>query len=148
MSMGSQGMRKSRVLAGGMLAAALAAGCAAGGSQPVFKRVGPLITLRVGVYGSPGYQQARLYAEYERLQPSIKIVEDDTPQQASYWTALRSGLESGRALDDIQAVPVADIAVGDRAAVRRLRAAPSSTRSLTHTAGNRHTPASSHPALP
>jgi hypothetical protein len=56
MSAGSHGMRKLRILAGGMLAW-MVAGCTHGGSQPVFKRVGPLITLRVGVYGSPGYRQ-------------------------------------------------------------------------------------------
>src|SRR5450759_3194994 len=117
MSAGSHGMRKLRILAGGMLAAWMVAGCTHGGSQPVFKRVGPLITLRVGVYGSPGYRQSRLYAGYERLHPNIKIVEDDTPRQASYWTALQSALKpavkpgagSSHALDDIQAVPVADI---------------------------------------
>jgi cellobiose transport system substrate-binding protein len=102
-------IKRLRILAGGLLAASLVAGCSFGSSQPVFKRVGPVITLHVGVYGNPGYQQAGLYAEYEQLHPNIKIVQDDTPQQASYWTATQADLKSGRALDDIQAVPVSDI---------------------------------------
>jgi cellobiose transport system substrate-binding protein len=94
------------------LAAAVAlavAGCSGGPAQPVFKRVGPLITLRVGLYGDPGYRQAGLYAQYERLHPNIKIVQQVTASQASYWPKVAAGLKSGAALDDIQAVPVSDI---------------------------------------
>jgi cellobiose transport system substrate-binding protein len=109
MSVARLNARKLRILAGGALAASLVAGCSFGSSQPVFKRVGPMITLRVGVYGNPGYQRSGLYAEYEQLHPNIKIVQDDTPQEAGYWTATQAGLKSGHALDDIQAVPVADI---------------------------------------
>lgn len=84
------------------------AGCTAGTSQPVFKRVGPLVTLRIGVYGDPGYQQSGLYAQYERLHPNIKIIQVAAAQQDAYWRALPASLKSGRA-DDIQAIPVADI---------------------------------------
>jgi|SRR5450755_117462 cellobiose transport system substrate-binding protein len=103
-----------RTLAGGLAAVAVLAGCtvlagcAGGSSQPVFKRVGPLVTLRVGVYGNPGYRQSGLYTQYERLHPNIKIVQVATAQQDGYWRALQGSLTSGRA-DDIQAVPVADI---------------------------------------
>jgi cellobiose transport system substrate-binding protein len=90
------------------LASLLASACTAGPAQPVFKRVGPLITLRVGLYGSPGYQQAGLYAEYERLHPNIKIVQKVTGSQAGYWQQVQAGLASGTA-DDIQAIPIADI---------------------------------------
>ena len=98
---------------GGLIVASLIAGiaaCSSSPGQPAFNRIGPLITLHVGVYGSPGYQQSGLYAEYERLHPNIRIVQDDTAQQASYWPAVRAGLKSGRGIDDIQAVPIADIA--------------------------------------
>lgn len=104
-----QCMRRLRIAAGGLIAVVLLAGCTVGGDQPVFKRIGPSITLRVGVYGSPGYRESGLYTQYERLHPNIRIVQEDTPQQAVYWTALRAGLKSGRAADDIQAVPAADI---------------------------------------
>ena len=109
MSVARLSMRKLRILAVGVLAASLVAGCSFGSTQPVFKRVGPLITLRVGVYGNPGYQKSGLYAEYEQLHPNIKIIQDDTPQEASYWTATQADLKSGHVPDDIQAVPVADI---------------------------------------
>ena len=104
--------RRTRLLAGAalMTGCAVLAGCTVGASQPAFKRAGPLITLRIGVYASPGYRPSGLYAEYERLHPNVKIVQVDTPQQASYWQALRGELESGHGLDDIQAIPFADIA--------------------------------------
>lgn len=102
-----------------LIAIAALAGCTAltgcsvfsgnsGASQPKFKRAGPLITLRIGVYGDPGYQAAGLYAQYERLHPDIKIVQVSTARQDTYWRALRGNLASGRAAD-IQAIPVADI---------------------------------------
>ena len=103
-------IKARKYLACGMAAILAAAGCTSGSGQPAAKRVGPLITLRVGVYGSPGYRQAGLYAQYERLHPNIRIVQDDAAQQAGYWQSLLTGLKSGRDLDDIQAIPMADIA--------------------------------------
>jgi cellobiose transport system substrate-binding protein len=108
-----RGTGKLRIPVGGLIVASLIAGiagCSSSPGQPVLNRIGPVVTLHVGVYGSPGYQQSGLYAEYERLHPNIRIVQDDTAQQASYWPALRAGLKAGRGIDDIQAVPVADIA--------------------------------------
>jgi cellobiose transport system substrate-binding protein len=102
--------RRAAGLAVAGLAVVLAvAGCSAGPAQPVFKRVGPLITLRVGLYGDPGYRQAGLYAQYERLHPNIKIVQQVTASQAGYWPKVAAGLKSGAAQGDIQAVPVSDI---------------------------------------
>ena len=89
---------------------AVLAGCTAGPGQPAFKLGGPLVTLRIGVYGDPGYQRSGLYAEYERLHPNVRIVQTGHAPQAGYWQALQGALKSGRGLDDIQAVPVADIA--------------------------------------
>jgi cellobiose transport system substrate-binding protein len=60
----------------------LAAGTG-GATQRLFKRAGPLITLRIGVYADPGYQSSGLYAQYERLHPGIRIVQSDTAAQAS-----------------------------------------------------------------
>lgn len=100
-----------------MAAAALMTGCAVlaactgSTSQPLFKSAGPLITLRVGVYASPGYQPSGLYAEYQRLHPNVRIVQASTARQASYWQALRGDLKSGHGLDDIQAIPFADVAM-------------------------------------
>ena len=93
-----------------LTACAVLGGCMAGPGQPAFKLGGPLITLRVGVYADPGYQRSGLYAEYERLHPNVRIVQTGRAPQAGYWQALQAALKSGRGLDDIQAVPVADIA--------------------------------------
>jgi len=104
--------RRGRVSVPAILAAGLIAvtGCAtATSSQPAFRRVWPSLTLRVGVYGDPGYRQAGLYTEYERLHPGIRIVQVTTAAQGAYWQAVRGALPTGR-VADIQAVPVADIA--------------------------------------
>lgn len=107
--------RKYRVKLTGRVAAtvlascALLAGCTVSSDQPVFKRVGPLIILRVGLFGDPGYQRAGLYAQFERLHPDIKIIQTDTTDQAGYWSTLQARLKSGHGLADIQAVPMAGI---------------------------------------
>lgn len=65
-----------RMSVGGLIVASLIAGiagCSSSPGQAASKRVGPVVTLHVGVYGSPGYQQSGLYAEYERLHPNIRI---------------------------------------------------------------------------
>ena len=98
-----------RRLAASLAVTALVAGCTVVSDQPTFRRYGPLITLRVGLFGDPGYRQAGLYAEFERLHPSIKIVAAGSGSQAGYWSALRSHLASGRGLADVQAIPVTDI---------------------------------------
>ncbi len=109
MCVSGQYMTIMRRLAAGLATAALVAGCTVVSDQPVFRRSGPLITLRVGLFGNPGYRQAGLYAEFERLHPNIKIVATGSAPQARYWTALRSHLASGHGLADIQAIPVADM---------------------------------------
>ncbi len=113
--------RRRRIGGSGMLAAGLAgliaaglvagvAGCATADGQSAFRPTGPLVTLRVGVYGDPGYREAGLYTEYERLHPGIKIVQVITAGSGpdAYWRAVRAGLPAGH-VADIQAVPVAEI---------------------------------------
>jgi cellobiose transport system substrate-binding protein len=106
-----------------MLAGTLAS-CSAGGSAtpagPAGQRPsaqGPVVTLRVAVYGSPGYRRAGLFAAYRRLHPGIRIAEDVTGQEAGYWQALRRHLATGRGLDDLVAIPLAQMS----AAVHRYR---------------------------
>ena len=70
---------------------------------------GPVVTLRVAVYGLPGYRQAGLFSSYERLHPGIRIVADVTGTEAGYWQALRQHLATGRGLDDLVAIPLARI---------------------------------------
>jgi cellobiose transport system substrate-binding protein len=108
-SRAAAGRRVSRAAAAVLASCTLLASCAVGSDQPVFKRVGPVITLRVGVFGDPGYQRAGLYRQYERLHPNIKIIQSASTDPASYWYTLQARLKSGQAVDDIQAVPMADI---------------------------------------
>jgi cellobiose transport system substrate-binding protein len=70
---------------------------------------GPAVTLRVALYGSPGYRQAGLFSTYERLHPGVRIVPDTTGSEAGYWRALRQHLATGRGLDDLVAIPLARI---------------------------------------
>jgi cellobiose transport system substrate-binding protein len=105
--------RRIAALAALGLAAGALAGCSGAGQavppgsagQPAAG--GPVVTLRVAVYGSPGYRQAGLFAAYQRLHPGIRIVEDATAQEAGYWQALRQHLATGRGLDDLVAIPLA-----------------------------------------
>ncbi len=96
------------ILATGLIAVATTAGCTTASSQPAFRRAGPSVTLRVGVYGNPGYRQAGLYTEYERLHPGVRIIQVTKAGPDGYWRAVRDGLATGR-VADIQEVPVADI---------------------------------------
>jgi cellobiose transport system substrate-binding protein len=66
------------------------------------------ITLRVGDFGTFGYNAkgANLFAEYEKLHPNIKIVEDNNSNEQNYWGAVQSRLASGSGADDIQGFDV------------------------------------------
>jgi cellobiose transport system substrate-binding protein len=70
---------------------------------------GPAVTLRIDVYGSPGYRQAGLFAGYERLHPGVRIAEDSTAQEAGYWQALQRHLATGHGLGDLVAIPMAEM---------------------------------------
>ena len=76
---------------------------------PAGRPGGRVVTLRVAVYGSPGYRQAGLFSTYERLHPGIMIVADVTGTEAGYWQAMRQHLATGRGLGDLVAIPLARI---------------------------------------
>ncbi|TXS44503.1 ABC transporter substrate-binding protein [Streptomyces sp. t39] len=74
---------------------------------------GKQITLRVGTFGSFGFDDktgAKLYAEYEKLHPNIKIEETNVADGQKYWDALKLRLSQGSGLADIQAIEVGYIA--------------------------------------
>jgi cellobiose transport system substrate-binding protein len=106
-------MRISQRLAA-MIAVATLSGAAAGcsltpgeqgpGGAPAPH--GPPVTLRIAVYGSPGYRQAGLFAGYERLHPGVHIIEESTGSAAGYWQALQRHLATGRGLADLVAIPM------------------------------------------
>ncbi len=86
-------------LAGGLLA-----GCSAGGSDSS----GGTITLKVGDFGTFGYNDkgAGLFTEYMKLHPNIKIVEDTNANEQDYWNATQAHLAAGSGADDIQAFDI------------------------------------------
>ncbi|QES46740.1 sugar-binding protein [Streptomyces venezuelae] len=68
------------------------------------------ITLTVDLFGSFGYQEAGLYAEYEKLHPNIRIKQTDTEDEQDYWKSLQTRLAGGAGLADVQAIEVGRIA--------------------------------------
>ncbi|MFF0435306.1 ABC transporter substrate-binding protein [Streptomyces sp. NPDC004327] len=91
--------------------ALLLTGCGGGGDGD--DAAGGTITLRVGTFGSFGYDDktgAKLYAEYEKSHPNIKIVESNVADGQKYWDTLKLRLSRGSGLADIQAIEVGYIA--------------------------------------
>ncbi|WP_255308001.1 ABC transporter substrate-binding protein [Streptomyces marincola] len=68
------------------------------------------ITLRIGLFGQFGYEEAGLYEEYMDANPHITIQQDLTSENADYITQLRTRLAQNSGLADIQAVEVGNIA--------------------------------------
>ncbi|MEV5970549.1 ABC transporter substrate-binding protein [Streptomyces sp. NPDC051921] len=91
---------------------ALLTGCGDGGDGGDAAD-GGTITLRVGTFGSFGYDNktgAKLYAEYEKAHPNIKIVESNVADGQKYWDTLKLRLSRNSGLADIQAIEVGYIA--------------------------------------
>jgi cellobiose transport system substrate-binding protein len=71
------------------------------------------ITLHIGDFGSFGYDDktgAKLFSEYQRLHPNIKIVEDNVSDGQQYWDSLKLHLQQSSGLADIQAIEIGYIA--------------------------------------
>ncbi|OON77016.1 ABC transporter substrate-binding protein [Streptomyces tsukubensis] len=95
------------------LGAGLLAGCAeddsddsAGGSSGDSNG---RTTISVGTFGTFGYKQAGLYAEYEKLHPNIKITENAITRSDVYYPKMVTALQAGSGMDDIQAIEIANI---------------------------------------
>ncbi|MBO7936458.1 MULTISPECIES: ABC transporter substrate-binding protein [Streptomyces] len=67
-------------------------------------------TITLGLFGTFGFKEAGLYAEYEKLNPNIKIAENVTERNENYYPALVNHLTTNSGLQDIQAVEVGNIA--------------------------------------
>ncbi|GAA2256138.1 sugar-binding protein [Streptomyces ruber] len=67
-------------------------------------------TITLGLFGTQGFKEAGLYAEYEKLNPDIKIAETVVERNENYYPALVNRLTSNSGLQDIQAVEVGNIA--------------------------------------
>ncbi|MGA5495086.1 ABC transporter substrate-binding protein [Streptomyces cinereoruber] len=93
-----------------MTGTSLLTGC---GSDDDDAKSGGTITLRVGTFGSFGYDDktgAKLYAEYEKAHPGIKIEESNVADGQKYWDTLKLRLSRNSGLADIQAIEVGYIA--------------------------------------
>ncbi|MEV3992737.1 extracellular solute-binding protein [Streptomyces sp. NPDC049837] len=85
------------------LGTAPAAGCAHG--DPAGRT-----TLTVGLFGTFGYEEAGLYAEYMRLHKDVVIKQTSIQRNENYYPQLLTHLVSDSGLADIQAVEAINIA--------------------------------------
>ncbi|MCX5195461.1 extracellular solute-binding protein [Streptomyces sp. NBC_00249] len=94
------------------LAGALLAACGSGSPQGPSDAAGPGggVTLTVDLFGSFGYEEAGLYAEYEKLHPGVKVKQTDTEDEQDYWKSLQTRLAGGGGLADVQGIEVGRIA--------------------------------------
>ncbi|MEU3401866.1 ABC transporter substrate-binding protein [Streptomyces filamentosus] len=92
------------------LAGSLLAACGSGASDTAADEPGGKVTLTVDLFGSFGYKEAGLYAEYEKLHPGVTIKQTDTEDEADYWKSLQTRLAGGGGLADVQGVEVGRIA--------------------------------------
>ncbi|WP_340378850.1 extracellular solute-binding protein [Streptomyces sp. SS7] len=67
-------------------------------------------TITLGLFGTFGFKEAGLYAEYEKLHPNIKIEENVTERNENYYPALVNHLTTNSGLMDVQAIEVGNIA--------------------------------------
>ncbi|THA40156.1 extracellular solute-binding protein [Streptomyces sp. A1547] len=93
----------------GVLLAACGSGSGSDGASSG-DAAGGDVTLTVDLFGSFGYQEAGLYAEYEQLHPGVKIKQTDTEDEQDYWKSLQTRLAGGGGLADVQAIEVGRIA--------------------------------------
>ncbi|MET8506598.1 extracellular solute-binding protein [Streptomyces sp. NPDC004787] len=91
------------------LAGVLLAACG-GAPDGAADSAGGEVTITVDLFGSFGYEEAGLYAEYEKLHPGVTIKQTDTEDEADYWKSLQTRLAGGGGLADVQAVEVGRIA--------------------------------------
>ncbi|MEE1803042.1 extracellular solute-binding protein [Streptomyces sp. JV176] len=92
-----------------VLSGALLVACGSG-SSGTSDSAGGKVTLTVDLFGSFGYKEAGLYAEYQKLHPDITIKQSDTEDEADYWKSLQTRLAGGGGLADVQGVEVGRIA--------------------------------------
>ena len=93
-----------------VLSAALLAACGSSPDGAATDGAGGKVTITVDLFGSFGYKEAGLYAEYEKLHPGVTIKQTDTEDEADYWKSLQTRLAGGGGLADVQGIEVGRIA--------------------------------------
>lgn len=93
------------------LAGTLLAACGSG-TEPegAAAGAGGKVTVTVDLFGSFGYKEAGLYAEYEKLHPDVTVKQTDTEDEQDYWKSLQTRLAGGGGLADVQGIEVGRIA--------------------------------------
>ncbi|UED86189.1 ABC transporter substrate-binding protein [Streptomyces profundus] len=105
--------RSTRMFAVGIaatLATGLLAGCGSDDDDGGDGDGDSQVTLRVGVFGQFGFEEAGLYEEYEALNEHVTIEQDSIAENGDYITQLRTRLAQNSGLLDIQAIEVGNIA--------------------------------------
>ncbi|MCX4985228.1 ABC transporter substrate-binding protein [Streptomyces sp. NBC_00572] len=92
------------------LTGALLAACGGASDDTSTDAAGGKVTITVDLFGSFGYKEAGLYAEYEKLHPGVTIKQTDTEDEADYWKSLQTRLAGGAGLADVQGIEVGRIA--------------------------------------
>ncbi|MFD3436587.1 ABC transporter substrate-binding protein [Streptomyces sp. NPDC058685] len=92
------------------LTGALLAACGSGSSDGASDSANGKVTITVDLFGSFGYKEAGLYAEYEKLHPNVTIKQSDTEDEQDYWKSLQTRLAGGGGLADVQGIEVGRIA--------------------------------------
>ncbi|RST06714.1 extracellular solute-binding protein [Streptomyces sp. WAC05374] len=96
--------RRALLLAAAVVLGAVpAAGCA---PQDPYGRT----RLTVGLFGTFGYEEAGLYAEYMRLHPDVVVEQTSIQRNENYYPQLLTHLVSDSGLADVQAVEAINIA--------------------------------------
>lgn len=100
--------RRALTLAALATSAALAVtACGSGGGAPA--AAGGPVELTVSLFGTFGYQENGLFAEYEKAHPGITIKYESTQGEDKYWPALQTRLTSGKGASDVQGIEVGRI---------------------------------------
>ncbi|MFB7512216.1 extracellular solute-binding protein [Streptomyces sp. NPDC056144] len=93
-----------------VLSGALLAACGGTSDDASSDGAAGEVTITVDLFGSFGYKEAGLYAEYEKAHPGVTIKQTDTEDEADYWKSLQTRLAGGGGLADVQGVEVGRIA--------------------------------------
>src|SRR6476661_7300000 len=91
------------------LALFAASACGSGAAPAQQDAAGP-VELSVSLFGTFGYQETGLFAEYEKQNPGVTIKYDSTQSEDAYWPALQTRLASGKGASDVQGIEVGRVA--------------------------------------
>jgi len=102
--------RRTSALVSALVVATLAlAGCGSSDSGSGGESAGP-VTLNVRLFGTFGYKEAGMFAQYEKDHPNVKINFSSIEQEQNYYPVLQQNLNAGKGSIDVAGIEVARIA--------------------------------------